>query len=322
VPAAPARPSIARSRTNSYLVEDEDRLTLVDAGLPATHRYLLQALAAIGRRPEDIVALVITHAHFDHVGTAARLREELGCRVLVHDEDASLAEHPYRYLHERPRIRYPLRYPAALPALASMTAAGALWVRGTTRTEALPGSGTLDVPGAPNVVFTPGHTFGHCALVFPTGVPSSRATRSSPWTRTPARPDRGWSPGRRRRTRGSRSNRSTPSRRSARGPSCPAMVGPGVATSARPSRQPIVPGSPEAHRRISAQPIEPTSPGRRPSPTDTGKERTMTTTGPQDNPQNHDLIDDDAGVDKPSQAEGSEDQVPDAAEPDGDDAVG
>ncbi|SKC42322.1 hypothetical protein [Plantibacter cousiniae] len=48
----------------------------------------------------------------------------------------------------------------------------------------------------------------------------------------------------------------------------------------------------------------------------------MTTTGPQDNPQNHDLIDDDAGVDKPSQAEGSEDQVPDAAEPDGDDAVG
>lgn len=49
----------------------------------------------------------------------------------------------------------------------------------------------------------------------------------------------------------------------------------------------------------------------------------MTTTGPQDNPQNHDLIDDDAaGVDKPSQAEGSEDQVPDAAEPDEGDALG
>ncbi|MBF4567838.1 hypothetical protein ITJ57_03575 [Plantibacter sp. VKM Ac-2880] len=47
----------------------------------------------------------------------------------------------------------------------------------------------------------------------------------------------------------------------------------------------------------------------------------MTTTGPQDNPQNHDLVDD-AGVDKPSQAEGSEDQVPDAAEPNEDDAVG
>ncbi|SKC42314.1 MBL fold metallo-hydrolase [Plantibacter cousiniae (nom. nud.)] len=164
---APGIHRLEHACTNSYLVEDEDRLTLVDAGLPATHGYLLQAIAAIGREPEDLVALVITHAHFDHLGVAARLRAATGCRVLVHDEDAELAEHPYRYLHERPRSRYPLRYPAALPALASMTAAGALWVRGTTRTEALPGSGTLDVPGSPTVVFTPGHTFGHCALDFP-----------------------------------------------------------------------------------------------------------------------------------------------------------
>jgi glyoxylase-like metal-dependent hydrolase (beta-lactamase superfamily II) len=28
-------------------------------------------------------------------------------------------------------------------------------------------NGTLDVPGTPQVVFTPGHTLGHCALHFP-----------------------------------------------------------------------------------------------------------------------------------------------------------
>ncbi|WP_411557687.1 MBL fold metallo-hydrolase [Plantibacter sp. MPB07] len=164
---APGIHRLEHAYTNSYLVEDGTGLTLVDAGLPATHGYLLQAIAAIGREPEDLVALVITHAHFDHLGVAARLRAATGCQVLVHDEDAELAEHPYRYLHERPRTSYPLRYPAALPALASMTAAGALWVRGTSRTEPLPGSGTVDVPGSPTVVFTPGHTFGHCSLDFP-----------------------------------------------------------------------------------------------------------------------------------------------------------
>jgi glyoxylase-like metal-dependent hydrolase (beta-lactamase superfamily II) len=28
-------------------------------------------------------------------------------------------------------------------------------------------NGSLDVPGAPRVLFTPGHTLGHCALHFP-----------------------------------------------------------------------------------------------------------------------------------------------------------
>jgi hypothetical protein len=40
----------------------------------------------------------------------------------------------------------------------------------------------------------------------------------------------------------------------------------------------------------------------------------VTDSGPQDNPQNHDLIEGDAGVDKPSQAEGSEEQA-DQAQP-------
>jgi glyoxylase-like metal-dependent hydrolase (beta-lactamase superfamily II) len=30
-------------------------------------------------------------------------------------------------------------------------------------------NGTLDVPGSPRVVFSPGHTYGHCALHLPDG---------------------------------------------------------------------------------------------------------------------------------------------------------
>ena len=42
---------------NWYLVEEGGRLTVVDAGLPASWRSLLGALEGIGRAPDDIEAL-------------------------------------------------------------------------------------------------------------------------------------------------------------------------------------------------------------------------------------------------------------------------
>jgi glyoxylase-like metal-dependent hydrolase (beta-lactamase superfamily II) len=65
---------------NFYLREESGRLTVVDAGLPASWRSLLGALDGIGRSLGDIEALVLTHAHFDHIGFAERARVELGSR--------------------------------------------------------------------------------------------------------------------------------------------------------------------------------------------------------------------------------------------------
>lgn len=49
----------------------------------------------------------------------------------------------------------------------AMGAKGALWVKGTTEVRTYSDGEQLDVPGRPRVVFTPGHTHGHCALHFP-----------------------------------------------------------------------------------------------------------------------------------------------------------
>jgi glyoxylase-like metal-dependent hydrolase (beta-lactamase superfamily II) len=85
--------------------------------------------------------------------------------VFVHAGDRELAAHPYRYRREHTPFVYPLLYPRSLRPVAGMLRAGALNVRGVTEVSELPGSGTLDLPGRPEVVFTPGHTFGHCALL-------------------------------------------------------------------------------------------------------------------------------------------------------------
>lgn len=164
---APGIHRLAHAYVNCYLVEEGSAVTIIDTGLPATWPHLLFALNDLGRSRGDIEAIVITHAHFDHLGFAARAVSELRVPVWVHENDHYIAAHPYRYAHERSRLAYPLLYPRAVPLLTSMAAAGALWVRGVRRPEMMPTSGVLDVPGRPSVIFSPGHTFGHCGLHFP-----------------------------------------------------------------------------------------------------------------------------------------------------------
>jgi glyoxylase-like metal-dependent hydrolase (beta-lactamase superfamily II) len=91
---------------------------------------------------------------------------ELGVPVYVHENDEPLTRLPRQYAHERRRIRYFLTQFDAFPMVAALLRARASWptpVREVTRYV----GGVLPVPGSPHVVFTPGHTLGHCALHFP-----------------------------------------------------------------------------------------------------------------------------------------------------------
>ncbi|HEX2265618.1 MAG TPA: MBL fold metallo-hydrolase, partial [Solirubrobacterales bacterium] len=104
--AAPDVHRIEDAGVNWYLVEAESGLTVVDAGVPRSWDLLGRVLAEIGRDASEIRAVVLTHAHFDHVGFAERARTELGVPVHVHENDVPLARKPLQYTHERARSRY------------------------------------------------------------------------------------------------------------------------------------------------------------------------------------------------------------------------
>jgi glyoxylase-like metal-dependent hydrolase (beta-lactamase superfamily II) len=149
--------------TNWYIVEDGGRLTIVDAGVPTSWHSFRDALQRLGRSADDVAAVVLTHAHFDHVGFAERARTELAVPVYVHENDAPLVRHPWRYDHERPRSLYIATQPRALPIVAALARNRAFFpapVKEVRRHE----GGELPVPGRPVAVFSPGHTLGHCAL--------------------------------------------------------------------------------------------------------------------------------------------------------------
>jgi glyoxylase-like metal-dependent hydrolase (beta-lactamase superfamily II) len=165
--AAPGIHRVEDANTNWYVVEEDGRLLVVDAGVPTSWDSLQEVLARLGRRREDIAAVVLTHAHFDHVGFAERARAELGVPVHVHENDVPLTRHPWRYDFERPRSLYLTTQPRAMPIVAEFLRTRAFWPRPVKEVRRYSErDATLPVPGSPRVVFCPGHTLGHCALHF------------------------------------------------------------------------------------------------------------------------------------------------------------
>src|SRR5215475_8350502 len=76
---------------NSYLVIEGDEVTVIDAGLPAYRRLLVEELASLGLTLDAVRALVLTHGDTDHIGFASWLYAEKGVPAHVHAADADRA---------------------------------------------------------------------------------------------------------------------------------------------------------------------------------------------------------------------------------------
>jgi len=70
----------------AHLIEGDAGLVLVDAGSPGNEKKILRQLRAVGR--DDLRLILITHAHFDHDGSAAALRRLTGAPIAIHRDDA------------------------------------------------------------------------------------------------------------------------------------------------------------------------------------------------------------------------------------------
>ncbi len=78
---------------NAWAIERDDGLLLVDcgtAGHPSCRDALERAIGRTGHRIADVRVLAATHAHSDHIGLAAWVIEESGCRFLMHPAHAHL----------------------------------------------------------------------------------------------------------------------------------------------------------------------------------------------------------------------------------------
>ena len=148
------------------LVEGHD-VTLVDAAWPRDFHLVAQSLEAIGRRPEDVVAILLTHAHRDHLGTAAEFSRRYGTPVSSHIDEAPHARGEVVEEISKLELLARLWRPKVILFVANIVRHGALKVDRLPDVETFGETGPLDVPGRPVPISTPGHTSGHCAFHLP-----------------------------------------------------------------------------------------------------------------------------------------------------------
>ena len=158
---APGIRRLGPGLANAYLLEDGGAVTIVDTGAPGYWNALPGELAAMGRTLDDVRAVVLTHAHTDHIGFAERIRRERGVRVSVHELDLALTRKP-----GYPKWNGSLNVIAALRFFAFALANGMARIPPILEVSTFVDGTTLDVPGSPRVIHVPGHSEGMCALHF------------------------------------------------------------------------------------------------------------------------------------------------------------
>jgi glyoxylase-like metal-dependent hydrolase (beta-lactamase superfamily II) len=153
--------------TNWVILTEGDAVTLVDTGYPADRERVAASLAAIGRRTGDVTAILITHAHTDHIGSADHLGVTLDVPVLMHAEEVPHARRDFLHQVSAGQVLLNGWRRGVLPwALRAIRSGGTKDVR-VSRPVPFPVKGALDLPGRPVPVHTPGHTPGHCCYHLP-----------------------------------------------------------------------------------------------------------------------------------------------------------
>jgi glyoxylase-like metal-dependent hydrolase (beta-lactamase superfamily II) len=150
---------------NWYLVEEGDRVTIVDCGAPGYWPQLDPSLESVGRTRDEVAAVVLTHGHSDHVGFSERLRAEAGTSVWAPEGDEEMVRTGKIPKRDGSMLPY-LRFPFAWKMITHLARNGGVKVPPVSEFTTYSDGQRLDVAGQPLAIHAPGHTSGHCVLQF------------------------------------------------------------------------------------------------------------------------------------------------------------
>jgi glyoxylase-like metal-dependent hydrolase (beta-lactamase superfamily II) len=159
--------AVESAAVNWTLVVDGDDVTLVDAGYPGDHDDVLASLDQIGRRLSDVRAVLVTHAHIDHIGSIPQLLDQHDMPVLASSTEAAHVRREDLEQAGTSDVLLNLWRPRMLPWAVHIMRNGAMKDRGVPSATDFGSADTIDVPGRPMPIPTPGHTSGHTAYLFP-----------------------------------------------------------------------------------------------------------------------------------------------------------
>lgn len=154
--------------SNWMILRRGDAFTLIDGGYPGDLPLVMRSIRDTGLDPADAAAVLVTHAHVDHAGTAGHFAAAYSTPVLC-----SAAELPYLLGEEREQVSIARIVGRSWQPSVLHWAWHALAAGGAGRV-AVPTAATWNddgelaaLPGSPVAVPTPGHTPGHTSFYLP-----------------------------------------------------------------------------------------------------------------------------------------------------------
>ena len=78
------------------------QITLIDTGVKGSEERIFSYIRECGRNISEIKTVILSHAHPDHIGSAAKIKELTGCQILAHRDETSWIEDLEIQNRERP----------------------------------------------------------------------------------------------------------------------------------------------------------------------------------------------------------------------------
>jgi glyoxylase-like metal-dependent hydrolase (beta-lactamase superfamily II) len=86
------RPIRSLTLSTAYIIKAAGDVVVIDTGVEGSAPAILKGLMRFGCPPETLKAILITHAHYDHTGSAAALAQLTSAPVIASEIDAPLIE--------------------------------------------------------------------------------------------------------------------------------------------------------------------------------------------------------------------------------------
>ncbi|MFE4198274.1 MBL fold metallo-hydrolase [Paenarthrobacter sp. NPDC056912] len=153
--------------SNWLIVRDDSGFIVIDGGYPADRGLVLESIRGLGLEPADAKAMLITHGHVDHTGSAAYFSRTFGTPILCSPEELAHVQGKEKHQVTFGQVLVRAWRPRVFRWMVHVIKAKALQAEPATRAEAWTPERLRNLPGSPVAVLVPGHTPGNVALLLP-----------------------------------------------------------------------------------------------------------------------------------------------------------
>lgn len=139
------------SRYVNVIIVFGEKITLIDTGVKGNEGKIFNYIADNGRSFTEIETVILSHSHPDHIGSAARIKELTGCKVMAHEAERLWIENIEIQVQERP-----------VPGFYNLVDRSVKIDEFLTDKQTLILGNEISV----EVIHTPGHSAGMLSLLF------------------------------------------------------------------------------------------------------------------------------------------------------------